>query len=389
MLYKFSFLQIVVYLFVAPVARIFNDMSLIDYNFGIAFIFIGFFCLGGLIKRNKYLNQSSIDILKIDTEISNKWMLLIAWVLLCIWISFGYGLHNRRIGTDVAADLFASIPPYVLLIFRTLEISLAFLISFIILNLKNNFKSRLKNIFLAFFLVLVIILLGAGSSRTAIIFLLVTIVSIIQNKISIRDLIKIIKIGIFIAAFFFSAVTISRLNDSDADINDYLISDVLKRADGLEIVSLIIQKHGYQMIGINASAALNPVTSLFPFLERTKELKMEAQTTVKSIILEHELDSKLRDVNSFVILDSYYCGGILGVAIIAMLIGYLSKLVDKKIGLTSNWVFQILLVAITVNLVVLERETIGIIISIIRDWMLLCVVASLFLTRATLHKRLM
>jgi hypothetical protein len=175
----------------------------------------------------------------------------------------------------------------------------------------------------------------------------------------------------------------------DTSANEYLSSEVLQRVDGLEVVSQIIDKYGYQMTGVNVSAALNPITSLIPFLDRAKELKADALTTVKAVILEQELDSKSRDVNSFIILDTYYCGGILGVALVAIIIAYFSRLVDKKIGVTSNWVFQIFLVAIIINFVIMERESVGIVISIARDWLILCVVAFLLLSRkATVHQQI-
>jgi hypothetical protein len=124
-------------------------------------------------------------------------------------------------------------------------------------------------------------------------------------------------------------------------------------------------------------------------LDRAKELKADALTTVKAVILEQELDSKSRDVNSFIILDTYYCGGILGVTLVAILIAYFSRLADKKIGITSNWIFQIFLIAIIINFVVMEREAVGMVISIVRDWLILCIVALVLLSRtATVHRRI-
>ncbi len=385
MLFKLVFLEIVIYLFVAPLARIFLGKSITEYHFGIALIFTFFFAITGLIFREKKLAYSyRIDVLKLDIITSYKWVIIIAWIVVCTLIAFSYGLFDRRIGTEVVAELFASIPPFELMIFRALEISLAFLMSCVLLNFSDKKTSFMKNSSLFFAMLFAFFILGAGSSRSATGLFMISILLIVQNKFEPKTLLRLLyKAGIF-AGCIFLAVTASRMSlNEDANVNEYFSSEVLQRVDGLEVVSQIIDKYGYQMTGINAAAALNPIISLIPFLDRAKELKADALTTVKSVILEQELDSKFRDVNSFIILDTYYCGGIFGVAFIAILIAYFSRLVDKKIGVTSNWIFQIFLVAIIINFVVMEREAVGMVISVVRDWLILCVVALFLLSRTT------
>jgi hypothetical protein len=236
--------------------------------------------------------------------------------------------------------------------------------------------SLLIAILFAFFI------LGAGSSRSATGLFMISILLIVQNKFEPKTLLRLLYKAGFFAGIIFFAVTISRMSlYEDKSANDYLSSEVLQRVDGLEVVSQVIDKYGYRMTGVNVSAALNPITSLIPFLDRAKELKADALTTVKAVILEQELDSKSRDVNSFIILDTYYCGGILGVSLVAIIIAYFCRLVDKKIGVTSNWIFQIFLVAIIINFVIMEREAVGILISVARDWLILCVVAYLLMSR--------
>ena len=391
MLFKVVFLQITIYLFISPLVRVILGKDINEYHFGIALIFVFFFAIAGLIfrgKKQKYLHR--IEVLKLDTETSYRWLMIIAWIAVCTLISFTYGLSDRRIGTEVVAELFASIPPFELMIFRVLEVSLAFLMSCVLLNFFDNKNSVMKNSGLFLALVFAFYILGAGSSRSAAGLFMLSILLMIQNKFEPKTLFRLLcKAGI-LAGVVFLAVTVSRMSaNDDANLNEYFSSEVLQRVDGLEVVSQIIDKHGYQMTGINTSAALNPITSLIPFLDRAKELKSDALTTVKSVILEKELDSKFRDVNSFIILDSYYCGGILGVVFVAILIAYFSRLVDKKIGVTSSWVLQIFLVAIAINFVVLEREAVGMIISIVRDWLIICAVAFLLLSRkAIVHQRI-
>lgn len=391
MLFKVVFLQITIYLFISPLVRVILGKDINEYHFGIALIFVFFFAIAGLIfrgKKQKYLH--CIEVLKLDTETSYKWLMIIAWIAVCTLISFTYGLSDRRIGTEVVAELFASIPPFELMIFRVLEVSLAFLMSCVLLNFFDNKNSVMKNSVLFVALLFAFYILGAGSSRSAAGLFVLSILLMVQNKFEPKTLLRLLyKAGIFAGLIFF-AVTASRMStNDDTNVGEYFSSEVLQRIDGLEVVSQIIDKYGYQMTGVNASAALNPITSLIPFLDRAKELKADALTTVKSVILEQELDSKSRDVNSFIILDTYYCGGILGVAFVAILIAYFSRLVDKKIGVTSNWIFQIFLVAIIINFVVMEREAVGMVISVVRDWLILCVVALFLLSRTTtVHQRI-
>lgn len=391
MLFKFVSFQVIIYLFVAPLMRVFLGKNIYEYHFGVALIFVFFFALSGLIfKQKKSTFMYRVEVFKLDIAKSYKWLMLLAWIVACALISFKYGLFDRRIGTEVVAELFASIPAYELIIFRILEISLAFLMSCVLLNFSDKKNSFIKNGSLFLALMFAFFVLGAGSSRSATGLFMISILLIVQNKFEPETLLRLLyKAGLF-AGFIFLAVTASRMSlNEDASANEYFSSEVLQRVDGLEVVSQIIDKYGYQMTGINASAALNPITSLIPFLDRAKELKADALTSVKSVILEQELDSKFRDVNSFIILDAYYCGGILGVVFVAILIAYFSRLVDKKIGVTSSWIFQIFLVAIIINFVVMEREAVGMVISITRDWLILCVVAFLLLSRkATVHQRI-
>lgn len=391
MLFKFVLLQVTIYLFVAPLARVFLGKNISEYHFGIAFIFAFFFALTGLIFKEKHATHTyRIDAFKLDVARSYKWLVIIGWIVVCTLISFNYGLFDRRIGTEVVAELFASIPPLELMAFRILEISLALLMSCVLLNFSERKNSFLINSSLFMAILFAFFVLGAGSSRSATGLFLISILLIVQNKFEPKKLIRLLYKAAFFAGIIFLAVTASRMSlNEDASVNDYFSSEVLQRVDGLEVVSQIIDKYGYQMTGVNASAALNPITSLIPFLDKAKELKAEALTTVKSVILEQELDSKSRDVNSFIVLDTYYCGGILGVTLVAILIAYFSRLVDKKIGVTSNWIFQIFLIAIVINFVVMEREAVGMVISIIRDWLILCVVALFLLSRrATVHQRI-
>lgn len=384
MLYLIAIIEILIYLFVAPLMRTVADKDIGEYSFGIAIFFLGFFLLGGFLapRRNK-IKSGREDVFLIPEAVSLKWLLMIAWMLAVVVTSFFYELYNRRIGTESAAELFASIPPFQLVIFRSLEIFIPFLASLIISEFFVNKTNGFNVGVVAAILIGVIFLLGVGSSRSwvGLIFLMVLILT--QNKLPRRIFGRLIWKSVIVSSFVFFAVTLLRFHSGDdRPLDEYVSAEILQRVDGLEVISQIIDMHGYHAFGINAYAIVNPIVSAIPFFDAAVQLKSEALTTVKSVILDEEFQSGLRDVNSFFFLDVYYWGGLIGVALAAVAIGFFSKLVDLRVGVTTGWVYQIFLVSLAINLVILEREAIGIFISVIRDWIILCVISRIFLCRS-------
>lgn len=384
MLYKISFLQIFIYLFLAPLIRLALDKDITDYHFGIAFIFLfSFMIVGYLFRQKKHRISPPINIFIINSKKNYKWVLITIWIFLCAVISYKYSLYNRRIGTEVAAELFANISPTELIPFRTLEISLSFLMSIILLNINEKKYSFPINFFLLIIIIFAFVILGASSSRSATGLFILSVLLINQNKISTKKLFRLSYQSAAVAGIVFFVVTLFRLSTAsdNGNLDDYIAAEVLQRMDGLEIVSKIIDKYGYHLAGINLNSIMSSLIAMIPFSDEAVQLKLTAYTTVKAVILDQELDSQFRDINSFIILDSYYWGGILGVTGIGGMIAYFSRLVDKRIGVTSEWIFQLFLVSIVINFVVLEREAIGIIFSVMRDWIVLCFMSIIFLSR--------
>ena len=62
-------------------------------------------------------------------------------------------------------------------------------------------------------------------------------------------------------------------------------------------------------------------------------------------------------------------------------VGFSARLVDRKIGLVRKDVFILLLVSVASNLIVLEREAVGILLSIFRDWFILYLISILMVSR--------
>lgn len=384
MLYLIAITQILIYLFVAPLVRAWVDKDIGEYSFFIAIFFLVFFLFGGLlVSRLDKVKKYQKDIFLIPKITSFKWFLIIAWMLTSIAISFDYELYNRRIGTAASAELFASIPPLHLVIFRSLEVSIPFFASLVILNFYSDNRIKFSVVAVAVVLVGAIFLLGAGSSRSWIGLIFLMVLIIVQNKLPKKIFHDLILKSVLVSIFVFFTVTALRINSGDdRDWVEYVSAEVLQRVDGLEIISQIIDKHGYHIFGINLSSLFNPMISAIPFSETAAQIKYDALTTVKSVILDKEFQSELRDVNSFLLLDVYYWGGLIGVALAAIALGFFSRLVDLRIGVTKGWIYQLFLISIAVNLVILEREMVGIFMNAIRDWILLCFISGIFLSRS-------
>lgn len=385
MLYFVAIIEILIYLFVAPLMRIVVDKDLSEYSFGIAIFFLVFFLLGGLLapKRHGVVNNRKDNFL-IPEVTDFKWFLIVAWMLAVIAISFTYKLYDRRIGTESVAELFAGIPFLQLVIFRSFEIFTPFIASLVVLKFYADKKNNFNVVTIAVIFVGVVFLLGAGSSRSWIGLIFLVVLILIQNKLPKSIVSRLILKSFIVSIFVFIVVTLLRLGSGDdRPFDEYVSAEVLQRVDGLEVVSQLIDKHGYHVFGVNASAIANPVISVIPFLDAAVQLKLEALTTVKSVILDEEFQSGMRDVNSFILLDVYYWGGLFGVALAAVIVGFFSRLVDLRVGQTRNWVYQIFLISLAINLVILEREAVGIFISVIRDWIILCGISWIFLCRPT------
>jgi hypothetical protein len=198
------------------------------------------------------------------------------------------------------------------------------------------------------------------------------VVVILQNRIQRKTLAKLAAYLFVGGLIIISTVTAFRLmNESKRDLSQYIETEFFQRLDGLEVASKLVGIHGYQPFGINTSAAIYPIISQFPFSQKAVELKAEGLTTVKASILSNELGEVTRDVNSFVVLDAYYLGGLLGVGCTGFLVGLLSRLIDRSIALSKSWVMFVGMVAIAINLIILEREILGMATSIVRDFVIL------------------
>ena len=382
MLYKICLFQILVYLLFIPIARRILEDFLESYSYFAALFFLLFFIIGGanfFQKKGKKIYSSQVN----NFSIKLGGILLISvWSLVYIAISINYGLFNRRIGTESAAELFASIPLQVLVVFRSFELILPYFLGVFIFQIHDKEKLSAIDKVAAVMLAIGFIFSGAANSRSQTFFILAIAVVLVQNVIAKEKIKKLLTISFFTAVLAVFFVSLARLISIDGGTADgYFTREFLVRLDGLEVISRLIEENGISLFGLNSSAIFYPIISSIPFLSEANELKATALTTVKSNLIFQEFGSLQGDINSFVLLDVYYWGGMVGVMVSGLSIGLFASWVDKNVGIASKLLWQALAVAIAGNIVYMEREFVSMLLGITRDWFIFYIFMKLFLQK--------
>ncbi len=366
MLYKICLLQIGLYLFASPVIIFSRGNETTSYSFIIALLFAIIFIVAGSASKATRRHLLPIDNQFLISKFGT--ILMMIWALLFSALSLEYGLMNRRIGTHEAATLFSGIPLLHLAVFRVFELLMPFMVAHLIAK-KVNFKLNLADKILILCLILAFALSGLAFSRSQAFFLLACSIIILQNSLNRQKFNILFIYTILIAVFVFFLVSLYRISSTSADdFSVYFSDEILKRLDGLELISSLIEIYGYPLTGVNPSAIASPIVSSIPFLSTGLELKANALTTVKSNILAFEFENLQGDTNSFVIADVYYWGGAVGLIFSAAFLGYAAKKVDQGILISKSIVKNSLFIALAYNIIYMEREFINMLIGTIRDF---------------------
>ena len=323
MLYKLCIFQIAIYLFLSPFIRSGLGTEATAYSFDIAVLFTLLFIAGGMASSAKK-RSTETDGYRLSISLVGK-IILSMWSSLYAALSLRHGLINRRMGTDVAAVVFSKIPPIELIVLRAFEILLPFIVAYVVIRIAR-FRLSISDQFLAFSLAFALIFSGIVFSRSQVFLLFISSAIILQNSLSRWQLRKLVISVSLVGVLVFSLVSVSRgAFDRGDGFGAYFADQIAKRVDGLELISLLTESYGYQATGINPIAVVAPVVAANPFMPGAVELKENALTTVKGVILALEYDSLQGDTNSFVLVDVYYWGGIIGLMISAVFLGFVAK----------------------------------------------------------------
>ena len=372
MYYYFALTQVVVYLLAIPLLDILlnvdspHDLA----SLSVAGLFVASVVFGHFLSSPQKKRTEHYRAMHQFTAVGQ--LIIVLWCTIHITLCIQYGLYDRRIGTETIALLFSGLSVYELIAIRALEIFLPYLLTIALFNARDG--TGVLRYIVPVALISAFIASGAVNSRSQTLVLGLAVLILVQNVLPRRRLSRLLLIFTALGIATATLVTVNRVTQAyDVDATSYTQHEFVKRLDGLEIVSTLIKQGGVSLFGQSPETLLLPLIAAMPVSQRATELKALALTTVKANILENELSSNERDVNSFVITDAYYLGGLLGTCLIGLLVGFVAKYIDRRVGLTKSPYIHLLLVACICDGLVLERESIGIIASVLRDWVLLII----------------
>lgn len=299
--------------------------------------------------------------------------------MLYIYVSWTNGLWNRRQGSEVMADIFGNLPLIELAILRIYEISF---IPIAVVYL-FGYNSQASRLIIIFVLLASLPFMGIQDSRGRILVISMCLLSFVRINSFRSFIVKNVKIFLFmlLAIGTFIYVSAQRLN-SYARVDDYLFNEVVRRLDGLNLVSEL-RDYGYiNYLGSFDSAMFGPLISRIPFIEAGRIAKLEGITSTKQYFLKSLLNTRRIDDSNSIILDPLYFGGLLGLAIAFVALGYLIAKFDRYVAegkLFSSHIGITLSLAFITSFVTIEVDYFGALTSFLQNFFILFVVMRLML----------
>jgi len=367
-----------------------------DMNYGdswfVAFGFLFFFLLPKVKFKNlkKQLGRPqnySINFY-LPSMKSFKLYALISFTLLFIYTSYVNGLYNPRIGSEEAASRASQLNIISLLVFKSYALLYPIVTAILIREVFLHKKTRLLiKFFSIIYIFTILFFLGGLFARASIVLLFVFVAIFLQNNISSETKSLLINYSLLTISTLVGLLVFVRYSDMDTSVVLFIESQFLSRLDGLEILSLLIESKGISFADFKISILSMPLIALIPFFPGAQEIKESGLTSIKSNMLLNDFNITVFDINSFSILDIYYIFGFLGVVFFSSVVSFLSLKIDNFFGTFSSRTLMIASVAFIMNVMILEREAIGIFTGSIRDFIVLSIVAFLFLNmRSSQHK---
>jgi len=363
------YLQLFVYLLLAPgLLYYLGENHFFFYD--IAVVTIAAFSAGVFFESSLDKKPSPGNFVPSITKPLHAAIILLS--ILYVFVVLSNDLFYRRLGTEVMASLYAGLPLYQLLVLRIYEI--IFLPCFLLMLLEARFlpsqKSIISNIS-KIFLFAGFLCTGVGDSRMR--FIIPISLYLIffyfpgKNRGDINGFVKIF-VGVF-STIAVSIVAMSRV-DFFYDLYSYLVSDVLKRLDGLELISRISIAGYIPFSGTLDFLVFSNFVASIPFLEDATELKAAGMTSSKQYLLKYILGVNEIDMNNSFVTDLFYFGGYPLLVIGSAGYGFLVKKVDtllKGEAWLGSRAMLAMLMAFVINAFKIEMDFFGTILDILRD----------------------
>lgn len=328
-MFKLLFLtQAVIYLLIMPALREFlepaYDAPLLAGAIAVTALSIGY-------SLRKFLGKNLHASTPPKRHIAPRAYLapgIVILVLAYIYVSLSHGLTNRRLGSEYMADLYASLPFLDLAILRVYE--LIFIPIILLYGFAGRRSSPTEKIIVGLALLISLPFMGIIDSRGRLLVYAIYLLAFMPAERFFKSIATNARLyaaaavagGAFVYASYLRATRY-------ASFSDYLLYEVYRRLDGLNVVS-DLRFYGFiEPLGSFDLRMFDPLISKIPFLEASQVAKASGRTSTKQFYLQDLLGStRLDDANSM-IADPLYFAGFLGVLISFFLLGVMIAKFDR------------------------------------------------------------
>lgn len=354
-------IQAVVYLLIVPILRAGTELG---YSPPLIATFVALLALilGGFLfpLRRSLVYPAPSDVVRFRPA---SW-LWIAWLGLTVayaLVVLQYGLFDRRQGSEVMAELYASLPLPILAILRTYELLLVPVIIIYMFNTASTPKWQRFVIMLS--VAASLPFLGLADSRSRLIVLGMSLVAFLSTDQVLRQLYGNVRLFLAGAGATLVFVVVSTQRATNyASANDYLFSEVYVRLDGLNLVSSLREASLLSWWGSFDFEMAGPLLSKIPFLEAARTAKLLGRTSTKQYVIRDLLRSNSFDDSNSMILDPLYFGGLAGLFVGFLLTMLAARRFDRYIlegRLAINKVPTALAMTFGTGIVVFENDWLG------------------------------
>lgn len=365
--------QAILYLLIMPAVHDYMDV-VYKPPLGVAALAVVSLLAGFTLFNRSYSGQPAGAVANALPDLKPRNIVLAGFAVFAVlyaYVSFTNGLLNRRQGSEAMADIYGNLPLIELLILRIYEI--AFIpIAVIFFFGRSSLASRLA---IAVILILSLPFMGIQDSRGRILVMAITMLSFVKARDFIVFFYKNTKIyvlmavavGIFIFMSLQRALTYARMED-------YFFIEVVKRLDGLNLVT---ELRDYGLLNYSGSfdtQMFGPLISKIPFLEAGRMAKIEGLTSTKQYFLKTVLNSSRIDDSNSMILDPLYFGGIVGMVVAFVGLGYFIARSDRYVAegrLFSSYAGLAAALAFVTSFSVIEADFISGIVNFAQNAVLL------------------
>lgn len=365
-------IQVCFYLFLSPLVISLGGGD-VDYRFDLSFVFLLAFAAGVFNKgrRSRVSTHWKFE----EFPMISSWLKLFLMVLsiLYVLVVSVNGLTARRQGSEIMAEIYANMPLSHLLVLRIYEV-IFYPVLFLVLVGIRKYRDLLTKMLLLS-LCAGFLFLGIFDSRSKMIVpLLFYYALFFGSSANYQPFNK--RYVMLVAAGFgglAALIGLSRVSAYD-DLSSYFFEDVLRRIDGLELISSVDSVVGIPFVGTLDFLVFGNFIASIPFLEAASALKEAGLTSSKSYLLQVVLGYSQFDMNNSLVTDLYYFGGYVFLVFGAFFYGYLVRLFDVSASTSELWSRRLIfsfMMSFLINSLRIEQDYFAIILLVFRDFFII------------------